>query len=221
MTDEELNCFTAEEINRTDCFLCRPASKLLIDSSEEYFTVAGLGPLVNGYAIVATKDHLDNIGRSSSALVRGFSDYVSSIRKALSIEFGGCLLTEHGNMPICNIDTGHSVHCFHPHVLLFPGNHHVRTEADQFFGDKQASFASLAEAFEHGAKLEQYLLVSETEDQFLVYRPQDGMPRQYARALVADSLGNPDHASWRDFPNLNESIENAKRVRQALNRNTR
>jgi hypothetical protein len=79
-------------------------------------------------------------------------------------------------------------------------------------------FSSLTAAFEHGAQMEQYLLVSETEEQFTVYEPFDGLPRQFARALVAEALGVQERASWRDFPNVASAVENSKHVRRILDR---
>lgn len=215
MTGDEIHQFCQEETNRRDCFLCRPSARLLIDCSRDHFTVAGLGPLVDGYVLVATKDHVERLGRSVEH-ASGFADYVQSIRALLAAECGGCLLTEHGNMPVCGIESEHSAHCFHPHVLLFPGRHHIRAEAERYFGGRVMEFTSLASAFEHGAQLQQYLLVSEADADFAVYEPVDGLPRQFARALVAESLATPERASWRDFPGIDLALENAARVRRLL-----
>jgi len=43
------------------------------------------------------------------------------VRGLLSDRFGGCLLTEHGRMPVCHGAAGAADrHCFHAHFLMFP-----------------------------------------------------------------------------------------------------
>ena len=217
MTDQELHQLCQEEASRHDCFLCRPSARLLVDCSGEHYAVAGLGPLTDGYMLVATKAHVERLGRSIES-ASSFADYVQSIRAVLASEWGGCLLTEHGNMPVCGIESDHSVHCFHPHVLLFPGQHSIRAEAERYFERRGTEFTTLASAFERGAQLQQYLLISETDQNFSLYEPVDGLPRQFARALVAESLGAVERASWRDFPDINSTIKNVGRVRRLLDR---
>jgi len=211
---EHLNAFAKSEIERTDCFLCRPASRLLIDVEQTVFTIAGIGPLSPCYAIVATIEHLDQI--RDTATIEQFAEYAEKIRQVLTNQFGSCLMTEHGHSPLCTLDNKKSVHCFHPHILLFPGAPSIIDSADEWFVNGGSRFNSLKNALKYGVDLAQYLLISESTESFKVYHVNEGLPRQFARALVAEQQGNDEHASWRTHPKIDLAEENASQIKKLL-----
>ncbi|CAJ0693299.1 hypothetical protein [Ralstonia wenshanensis] len=214
MTDQTDSHFVTAELERTDCFLCRPAARLLADIDNDFFTMAGLGPLSPCYAIIATIRHLDQLGDVSA--IDNFSHYVERIRHTLTERFGSCRLTEHGHSPLCTLANSQTVHCFHPHVLLFPGAPAIQTSANQHFLSGGVVFDSLAEALKYGRDLDQYLLVSDTPTSFSVYSAAGGLPRQFARALIAEQIGDIERASWRDFPGIATAEENAEFLRALI-----
>jgi hypothetical protein len=178
--------------------------------------MAGIGPLAPCYAIVATIEHLDQLKDPSE--IEEFAKYVERIRAVLVKEFGNCLLTEHGHTPLCTLADAHTVHCYHPHVLLFPATPGIQTAAAQYFEASGTGFRSLSEALKFGRDLDQYFLVSDSASTFDVYPAKDGLPRQFARALVAEQVGNIERASWRDFPEFNEAERNAVKLKALLGR---
>ncbi len=215
MTVETDNYFGTTELERADCFLCRPAVRFLADVGSDSFTMAGIGPLTSCYAIVATIEHLDQL-KDASAIER-FAEYVDQIRLILVKAFGTCALTEHGHTPLCTLANAQTVHCYHPHILLFPGVQGIQTGADQYFSTQGNTFNSLAEALKFARDLDQYLLVSDAPTSFSVYPAEAGLPRQFARALVAEQVGSIERASWRDFPGLEEAEKNAAILKTIIN----
>ena len=214
MITEPADYFATTEVGRTDCFLCRPAARLLADVGPESFTMAGIGPLTPCYAIVSTIEHLDQL--KDNVAIEKFAAYADKIRLALIKEYGTCLLTEHGHSPLCTLADAHTVHCFHPHVLLFPGAPCIQESATESLRNEPGTFTSLVDALKFGWDLDQYLLVSDTPTSFSVFPAEGGLPRQFARALVAERLDSIDQASWREFPALEESEENAAKLKAII-----
>jgi hypothetical protein len=214
MTTEIAHEFATSEVERTDCFLCRPVARLLADVGPESFTMAGIGPLTPCYAIVSTVEHLDQL--KDTEAIEKFATYADGIRRALVAVYGSCVLTEHGHSPLCTLANTHTVHCFHPHVLLFPGAPGIQGSATQSLQNEASTFTSLADALKFGRDLDQYLLVSDTPTSFSVFPAEGGLPRQFARGLVAEALGNIDHASWREFPALEEAVANAAKLKAII-----
>lgn len=209
--------FPILEATRKDCFLCRPATRLLVDVGAESFTMAGIGPQVPCYTIVSTIEHVDQL--NDVCAIDEFASYVERIRSVLVKEFGSCLLTEHGHLPLCTLANTHTVHCYHPHVLLFPGVSGVQLAAAEQFQAQGVSFDSLSQALKFGRELDQYFLISDDPSSLDVYHAEDGLPRQLARVLVAENVGHIDQASWRNFPDFSKAEQNAAQLKKLLKRN--
>ncbi len=205
-----------DEATRTDCFLCRPNAALLSNVSEAGYTVAGLGPLADGYAVVATHDHIEGLAEANAQLRRQYSEYATSVAERLSTEFGECFLVEHGNMAVCGIAEEGRAHCFHPHFLLIPSAELSTSPFVDYFGHDGCKFQSLIDAVNYGADRGQYLLAGKITGPFHVFLPNGELPRQFARALVAEQLGASGRASWRDMPDLQWTANNAAALRRVL-----
>ena len=215
MNFEFAQSLLAHELQRKDCFLCRPASALLIDVAETAFAIAGLGPIVDGYSVVATVDHIRSLGNEREDMLAKYCQFATEYRAKLSRRFGSCLVTEHGNMALCDIDEARHIHCFHPHLLYFPGVREISSAVYEEFGTPK-KFASLQRAIEAGGATRQYLLLSPDEDTHLIFEPKDEIPRQYARALVAESMNRESLASWRNSPGIDWAIANAMTLRRII-----
>jgi len=121
-------------------------------------------------------------------------------------------------MPICNVnlDAHAQSHCYHPHFLVFPAAFDPMRSFREYFGGPGRSFSSLYEALVYGIGQKHYILVSPRIGQFEVYLPVDGLPRQFARGLVAECLGTEELADWRMKPNFEWSLKNAALLREVI-----
>src|SRR5438270_12911388 len=102
------------------CFLCEPDPDLIFAESGSARALCGLGPISDGYSLVATRGHISSAADALPALGKGFLDFTASVRNALVDRFGSCLLSEHGRVPLCAQDVAADRHCYHAHFLLFP-----------------------------------------------------------------------------------------------------
>lgn len=207
-----------EEASRNDCFLCRPKAGLLVDVSSAGYAIAGLGPLADGYTVVATHNHVRGLAAMPAESRGQYADYTMKIASRLSQRYGGCFIVEHGNMAVCGVeDLNGRAHCLHPHFLLVPDRRCSVDPFVEYFGAEHSSFVSLVEAVQYGADRGQYVLAGDVSGLFHVFSPNGGtLPRQFARALVAEQLGIVDRASWRDTPDPDWTVRNAHAVRGLL-----
>lgn len=210
----------AAEALRTDCFLCRPNAALLVDVGLTGYAMAGLGPIASGYTVVATHGHVQGLSALSADDRRSYAYYAASVASRLSARYGGCFIVEHGNMAVCGIEQAEGrAHCFHPHFLLVPDQRCSIDAFHDYFGSEHSKFGSLEEAVQYGADRGQYLLAGHIAGPFHVFLPSGtDLPRQFARALLAEQLGADELASWRDRPDPAWAAKNADAVRSLLRR---
>jgi hypothetical protein len=194
------------------CFLCEPSQELVFAEDENSVALCGLGPLVEGYSVVATKSHV----ASAADAVRqnkGFLDFAKHIRLTLSNRFGNCILTEHGRLPVClDVSGTTEAHCFHAHFLLFPGTSDILDDAQRHFA-RTTMFSSLDEALQSTIDGSEYMLVSPTESKAAILTRPGRLIRQFARLIVAESLGKPELASWRANEDRAGAVNSAKNLR--------
>jgi hypothetical protein len=201
------------------CFLCDPDPELIYSSeAASGLALCGLGPLLEGYSVVATRKHARS---SSDAAVKDepqFLDFAKTVRSRLSDRFGSCLLTEHGRVPLCIDYTGASEpHCYHAHFLLFPAARDVEAHARSFFA-KTEIFTSLEAALGHARESGEYYLFSSEPTRFLIMTRPGRIIRQFSRYLVAESLGRSELANWRRYPARSDAISTACNLRELFAR---
>lgn len=205
-----------DESRREDCFLCRPSAQLLAHIGEECFTMAGLGPLSDGYALIAEFRHGLSGPHEDPKAAGRLARYTESVQKILAVHYGSCVLAEHGKMPICHPNWPQGSHCFHRHFLLIPGAPDPLPELSNYFTANGERFTSLFEALSYAATFPNYLLGSSQPGEYTIFPAGEGLPRQFARGVVAESLGQPDLASWRTYPNAEWTARNAVVLRRLL-----
>jgi diadenosine tetraphosphate (Ap4A) HIT family hydrolase len=196
------------------CFLCLPPSDLLFLDSQNFYALAGLGPVVDGYCLMAAKPHVKSMADLPPALFAERAGFVSLVRDKLAAMYGSCLITEHGRMAICETDE-HDHHCFHAHLLVFPGVPDISVLAESYFAASQV-FTSLETALAQAAGHPEYLLISPDPNRFLVYSTPLNAPRQLARYLVAWKTGNSHLADWKTWPQRERAIAIAETLRSAF-----
>ena len=194
------------------CFLCATAPDLVYASTESAFALCGLGPLVPGYTLVATKEHTASAA-DAIAHTPEFLDFTEQIRAFLSSQYGSCLISEHGRVPACIDPSGTSdPHCYHAHFLLFPGGPNVVGEARSYFAHVQET-TTLGRALELATEAKDYFLISPTATEAHLMTRPGRIIRQFARVLVADAIGESRRANWRNFPERELCVQTSQDLR--------
>ncbi len=115
-------------------------------------------------------------------------------------------------MALCGYYSHDESECFHPHFLLFPGAHDIVPACTDYFGTFE-QVSDLSDVVKL-ADARQYLLVSPAAGKYLVFFPAAGLPRQFARGLVAEAHDVLERASWKDAPNYEEAQGYAAHLRE-------
>jgi hypothetical protein len=201
--------------NHETCFLCSPIPDLLVNKRKFTNLIAGLGPVVDNYCLVASTAHIPSLADFVAAHPLAIGE-ILSLRSALQQRLGPILVTEHGRVPVCREDNDrHEKHCFHAHALFFPTLVSIEQPALSYYMRREV-FSTLVDALNHALSADSYLLISQSPDRYVVLSRPLNAPRQLARTLVAAALGVTENADWRARPLPDESACNAQRLRSVL-----
>jgi hypothetical protein len=102
------------------CFLCDPAADLVFFEHGDFFALAGLGPVVEGYALFGTRAHIKSMADVPCTMRRERDTSIGWLRDQLSRKFGRCLVTEHGRMAVCADDVTTRLTAFTRTFYYFP-----------------------------------------------------------------------------------------------------
>lgn len=196
----------------TGCFLCEPPPDLTYRKTADGLAISGLGPLVDGYSVVAAVPHVRSAADAAAGGAPAFLPFAERVRARLIQTYGSCLLTEHGRMPVCVDSVGAERHCYHAHFLCFPAVPAVVDAARGYF-DTARELSELSSALSLARTFSEYFLLSPNPQQFFVFANQRSVPRQFARTLVAAAIGKVGEAAWQSVPRREEARDSASRLR--------
>jgi hypothetical protein len=186
---------------RTFCFLCDPEPEFTWLTSDSFRAVLGLGPIGEGYSLIATREHSPSMFDLDADVAAELVEFTAEVRRRLHEHYGPSVVAEHGRVSPCIAPAirRHEPHCLHAHRLVFPGL--VRVDLDgvaPWLGAEQHdSFAAARDAFVWPG---QYVYVEHADGSCTVAGPRRPLPRQFLRAVVAAEQGRPELADWRRFP---------------------
>ncbi|MBS1862159.1 MAG: hypothetical protein JSS68_10670 [Actinobacteria bacterium] len=190
--------------NKSHCFLCDPEPEYTWAESAYFRAVLGVGPIGEGFTLIAARDHLPSmldLGDAESADLVAFTERV---RGHLSEVYGPTVVAEHGRVAPCVAPSvrRHEPHCLHAHRLVFPGL--VRMDlAELAPGLRRERYPDFWTVREHGADVRQYLYV-EDRDGCQLGRVSGPLPRQFLRGFAALLRGEPELADWRSTPGFQQ-----------------
>lgn len=184
------------------CFLCRQNKKLTYLEDSAFYAMLGWGPIVEGYSLIATKDHVPSMLDLSPTEAEHLHTFTQRVRRTIEPVYGPVIITEHGRVPACvRLDwDGREAHCFHAHRLVFP------IQADLagclMTGDfRVTAYQDFVEA-----------RMFKWSTEYLYYERQDGtcliavapwrVPRQFFRHKVAEHVGEPELVDWTVYPRI-------------------
>ena len=125
MTPQADCCAELVPSTQVDCFLCEPEGWRVIHSGRKIQIVAGLGPLVEGYVLLAPMEHIPTTVEMPADVFAEFSAAEDLLRTALKNQYGpGYTAYEHGRLGSCRVAEhagAVNTFCFHAHRVYIPG----------------------------------------------------------------------------------------------------
>lgn len=194
------------------CFLCRQNKQLTYLEDDTFYAMLGLGPIVEGYSLIATKSHVPSMLDLSTCSAEHLHDFTERIRKLLEPVYGPTIITEHGRVAACvELDRGGAeAHCFHAHRLVFPIAADL-TDCLRFGDFRVTAYSNFIEARKMFDWSREYLYYERPDESCLIAVTSRRVPRQFFRHKVAEYIGKPELASWREHPQV--QLVDAARVR--------
>jgi diadenosine tetraphosphate (Ap4A) HIT family hydrolase len=186
------------------CFLCLPDPSLIFDESDHFFVMLGLGPIVEGYSIIAAKDHVSSMLDLHRQHAEELSDFSLAVRARLCKQYGPTTITEHGRVAPCVTPQirAYETHCLHAHRLVFPGISQISIVRSSAITNEQR-YDDYLETWRRFDDPRQYLFSERATLECDVASVRGPITRQYFRRLAAFRVGTPDLADWRTHPGYN------------------
>jgi hypothetical protein len=195
------------------CFFCHPDEERILFRAKHFYAMLGLGPIVDGYCILVAKDHVRSMRDLAPSLRKSYLSSKNALRTLIEECYGPTIITEHGRIETCLIEDEeeHEHHCYHAHQLFFPVDVPLQDELSRWPFDLLYSGTNLFAAGVDGADHE-YLMFEATDGQVYYYKVNGKCPRQFMRYLIAQHIGHPELANWKNYPGW----EGVKRARVHL-----
>ena len=103
-------------------FLCEPAQRWVYAESQSYFAMLGLGPIQEGYSIIAAREHTRGMFDASASERAELIAFTQHVRELLAPYYGEALVTEHGRVAPCveARTRSYEPHCLHASSFRLP-----------------------------------------------------------------------------------------------------
>lgn len=192
------------------CFLCTPNQDWVYATSKNFFAMLGLGPIVEGYSLIGTKEHIPSMLDLTLEKAEELYTFSQTLRQLLQPHYGDIIITEHGRVPPCEFSskTHHRTHCFHSHRLVFPIKVDIANSLAGL-GLNVFEYPSFIECHKNFTGKGEYLYYERIDGSCLIASAPRDLVRQFFRYKVAEHVGHPEFASWTNYPRL-EVIESAR-----------
>ncbi len=198
---------------RGSCFLCHPDERLVYLREGSFFAMLGLGPLMEGYSLIATRQHIASMLDLDDAEAAELGEFTALVRQHLEQRYPPASVAEHGRVAPCvhAATVAHDPHCLHAHRLVFPGVASIDLTQAARDVETYEDFRTACQNFDWPG---QYLYSEAPDGRCQISVAPGRLPRQFLRGLVAREVGSVALADWRSHPRL-EVVE-AGRQRLAL-----
>jgi hypothetical protein len=202
------------------CFFCDPDMDRVLYTSEHFYVLLSLGPIVEGSAILVAKEHVRSMFDLSKELRDAYAIEKRRLKNLIQDVYGPSIVTEHGRVLACTVENeeAHDLLCYHAHQLFFP----VNINLSQLSNDgpfEKIGFSGRSLFDVSSSQLqddEEYLLFENSAGQVFMHKVRGKCPRQYMRYLVARSQGRPELASWQRYPEWSSISEAQKKYEYAI-----
>ena len=182
-------CCQMEEV----CRFCYPPEKeRILYTTEHFYVMVSLGPIVEGYLLIISKEHIGSCLHLPAEYWDEFKALKEKVRQILVKVYGSCIFYEHGKMGSCILEGMDHIHCYHAHLHCKPAKVELNLRIEKEIAG--TCYGSLDECFNKKEELDRYLFVE--DERIMTYQPDFKLRRQYLRYMLATSLDCEDRWDW-------------------------
>lgn len=184
---------------RPECRFCSlPEPWRIIHESPNFLVQMGLGPLVEGYALILARKHISCFAELDGTLLREFLDLLTLVQQAQCRIYRHSLYFEHGRSGACLPEGQGEDLCYHAHFHLIPSDVPLAELVSKDFElSRFNDWYALATRYREDPV--PYILVQHGGQIAVAWTP-DKLPKRYLRTTLASALGEPVLADWVAFP---------------------
>lgn len=195
-----------------DCRFCNPPDKnRILFESENFYIMLSLGPIVEGYLLLVSKQHIECCAGISEENAVEFDTLYNWIKELLKETYGQSIAYEHGRAGSCLVASS-SKHCYHAHMHFVPVHFEMNNVVSaKYNGTALDDLTDFRKTYHAGHK--SYLLVD--DGQIKMYQPSGEVQRQYLRSVTADHMQNSSSWDWftyQNWPLINSGLERLKPI---------
>lgn len=173
----------------------------ILFSSDNFSVFPSIGQIIEGYLLIASKEHYTGIGQVPSKSYGELESVCKKVREVLAEVYGPALFFEHGS--ISEMEKGGC--CItHAHLHAVPLRADILSDLSKCFLPKKIdSFDGLKEQFNSG--IPYFFYESNSGDKYL-FDINEIVPSQYIRQILSVKIGKPERWDWRVCPGIEELI---------------
>ena len=182
-----------------NCRFCTiPEPERVVARTKNCFAMLSLGPIVDGYSLVLTNEHVSCCGAIDSKILPEFEQLVKAVMKVQCDRFGSSVFYEHGRAGSCISTDGSDFHCHHAHLHVVPISDSIQNDLKVIFDFNE--FQTWGEFVQWYERTElPYLLVGNAES-LTCFIVKNKIERQFLRRIAANSVGQPHLTDWQKHP---------------------
>lgn len=193
------------------CRFCNPPEReRILYETEHFYVMVSLGPIVEGYLLIVTKNHIGACLNIPITYLTEFLELKEKVRSILLQAYGCCLFYEHGKLGTSLKMTDGHKHCYHAHLHCIPTKIKLTNLIDkEFEGERFEDFRSFHDLLNG---VQKYLYIE--DDKLIIYQPKIKIRKQYLRYMLANSLGTTERWDWVNNQNwelINRTTEKLKK----------
>ena len=195
------------------CRFCNPPEpERILYQTEHFYVMVSLGPIIEGYLLIITKEHIGACLNIPESLFEEFLSVKEKVREILTNEYGHCLFYEHGKIG-SSLTINDHFHCLHAHMHCIPSSIQLNDYISKDIAGIEHS--NIYDCYNYMKGLEKYLLVE--DNRIMTYVPTGSIRKQYLRYMLAKHLNVENRWDWVNNQNwelIDKSIKRLKPVFQ-------
>lgn len=171
----------------------------IIEKKNGWYVVASLGQIIGGYMLLIPENHVSCIGEIGHNKLRAMLDLEEGVCQALSLEYKLDPFTDTFSVTVFEHGiVGQSIKHAHLHMLPVVVDLSPKIRADFPNSEIQKIPSVFYLQGLYKKKSKPYLLWSTPDGESMVcWNPP--APPQYLRTVIAEALGRPERANWRNI----------------------
>jgi diadenosine tetraphosphate (Ap4A) HIT family hydrolase len=179
------------------CNFCEPDRSRILYTDEDFYIMLSLGPIIEGYSLLISQAHFDCCASIPATLKGRFLYLKKQIRQILQDVYGACLFFEHGRVGASLTVGTADILCHHAHLHCVPASADMHVEISSLL--KPLSLARWKELRNIYIKYGEYFYYEDFERNKYAYIVNQAVPRQFLRSVLANMVGHPNRANWREY----------------------